>query len=619
MKTFFILLFLFSVSYSFAQTSNLSIQGVLRNANGTAVENGQYSITFRLYLQANTGDPIWEEVIDDVDVEGGIYSIILGSGNTPLDVSFTEQYFLGVSVEGGTELIPRAALTSSPYALSLIGNDNVFPNSGNVGVGSADPQNKLTVARAGNTFGLDVDSTGDNSAQIISKTDGLKFSTAGEAYYFEGDVTETLRIKKDGKVGVGISEPETALHVKSNAEILRLEGDDHAYLSFHTNGGSNPSGYVGYDGVNDTMALANELGVLNLNGTSIGIDGDAGVSINGGSGHVSIPSVTEITKDGEALKLIGASDTELGFYPSGIAEGQKGKIGLAANGQLFIKSTDSDIVLSPASGERVQTQGMLYATGNESVHVPQSDHIYERYTSSSYATRRNATTYGLSIYATKGVRAHFFVIASDKRIKKDFSRSDRQKDLLTLSKIEVTDYSHIDTLVRGNEKRKGVIAQQVETVFPEAITKGTNFIPNVFDFPALLSLEDDNLRIRLTKEHGFAIGDKVQIGTLNGNLEFLVSDIISPKEFSINNWQGSTKREEIFIYGKEVDDFYTVDYDRIFTLNVSATQELTRKVEALEKQNTQLLKERMDTKAELNTLSTRMKAMEDLFNTTGSN
>lgn len=611
LQSIFTLLCVGLVSVTHSQTSNLSIQGVLRKANGTAVENGQYTITFKLYLAATSGDPLWTETIEDVDVEGGIYSIILGAGDTPLDASFDRPYYLGVAIEGGTELIPRARLTSSPYALSLIGDDNVFPNTGNVGVGDENPQSKLTVARDGNTLGLDVDSTGSNNAQIISKVEGLEFSTSGDAYSFEGDITKALLIKKDGKVGVGISEPKTALHVKSNAEILRLEGDDHAYLSFHTNGGASPVGHVGYNDLNDTMSLVNEIGVLGLKGASVDVRGNNSVRIDGGSGNVSISSATEITKNGIGLKLIGDTETELAFYPSGLAGEKKADIGVGEDGKLLIHSADSDIILDPGSGEEVYTKGMLYASGYESKYVSQSNHIYERYTSSTYATRSNGRSYDLSIYASKGVRGHFFVIASDKRIKKDFKLSNSEKDLSTLSKIEVTDYRHIDEIANGKEQRKGLIAQQVEAVFPEAITKSTNFIPNVFQSPASLSTENGALKIRLDKKHDFRVGDKIKVGTLNGNKEVIVSNIISPQEFSISNWQGSTKKEELFIYGKEVDDFHTVDYDRIFTLNVSATQELARKVEILEKENSLLLKEQEEMKSALSSLNDRMEYLEE--------
>ncbi len=42
------------------------------------------------------------------------------------------------------------------------------------------------------------------------------------------------------------------------------------------------------------------------------------------------------------------------------------------------------------------------------------------------------------------------------------------------------------------------------------------------------------------------------------------------------------RSEEVFVYGREVNDFRTVDYDAISMLNVSATQELAKKLEARE-------------------------------------
>ena len=40
----------------------------------------------------------------------------------------------------------------------------------------------------------------------------------------------------------------------------------------------------------------------------------------------------------------------------------------------------------------------------------------------------------------------------------------------------------------------------------------------------------------------------------------------------------------MFVYGREVDDFRTVDYEAVSMLNVSATQELYKKIQLLDKQ-----------------------------------
>jgi len=82
--------------------------------------------------------------------------------------------------------------------------------------------------------------------------------------------------------------------------------------------------------------------------------------------------------------------------------------------------------------------------------------------------------------------------------------------------------------------------------------------------------------------------------------------------------------KKTFVYGKEINDFHTVDYDRVFTLSVYATQELYRKVEALEKQNTKLKKNVLDgkqanveLKAELNGMEERLEKVEMIMNALG--
>ena len=142
--------------------------------------------------------------------------------------------------------------------------------------------------------------------------------------------------------------------------------------------------------------------------------------------------------------------------------------------------------------------------------------------------------------------------------------------------------------------------------------------------PIALSLENGSLNVRLSKNHDFELGNKIRVGTTKGDQEVLVSSIISPQEFSIDNWQGSANKDELFVYGKEVDDFNTVDYDRIFTLNVSATQELARQVEALQRENavlkttvTNTEKANVALKSEVKDMNKRLQAIELMMTATG--
>jgi wobble nucleotide-excising tRNase len=49
-----------------------------------------------------------------------------------------------------------------------------------------------------------------------------------------------------------------------------------------------------------------------------------------------------------------------------------------------------------------------------------------------------------------------------------------------------------------------------------------------------------------------------------------------------------TAGDQVFVYGREVNDFRSVDYDAIAMLNVSATQQLKREIQALQTENTAL-------------------------------
>lgn len=66
--------FLLNQQSATAQTARLGIQGILKKANGNAVDDGTYSLRFRLYEQAEGGTHIWQETQPDVEVVGGIYT-----------------------------------------------------------------------------------------------------------------------------------------------------------------------------------------------------------------------------------------------------------------------------------------------------------------------------------------------------------------------------------------------------------------------------------------------------------------------------------------------------------------------------------------------------------------
>lgn len=108
-----------SLVFNFVNAQELptiSIQGTLKDANGSSVSDGTYAVVFRLFNQESGGNPVWQEEAT-VEVVGGIYSHYLGSINPLSSSDFGSTLFLGLKV-GNFELNPRTRMTYAPYTLA---------------------------------------------------------------------------------------------------------------------------------------------------------------------------------------------------------------------------------------------------------------------------------------------------------------------------------------------------------------------------------------------------------------------------------------------------------------------------------------------------------------------
>ena len=197
-----------------------------------------------------------------------------------------------------------------------------------------------------------------------------------------------------------------------------------------------------------------------------------------------------------------------------------------------------------------------------------------------------------SIFATHRVVAGEFNAISDARIKNIDGLTDSKKDLEILNKIEITDYHMIDP-THGTKPIKKAIAQQLETIYPQAVSKSTNIIPDIYE-PA--NCESGKIHLENTLEKG----DRVRL-IFEDNEEIANVTEAYSNHFKVDlNVSG-----KVFVYGCEVDDFRTIDYEAVSMLNVSATQALLKRVEVLEKENNKLKESNRNyenLKAELETL-----------------
>lgn len=165
--------------------ATLSTQGVLQKTTGMAVEDGDYAITFKLYTTESGGTPVWSETQDPVEVVGGVYGVQLGSVN-PLNIPFDQVYYLGLTVGTGTEHFPRTKLTAAPYALSLLGQDNKFPSTGNVGIGTNTPTAKLQVE------GSTVLKGSISTATVITGADDYTVAATDHVIYLDGGFNQNV-------------------------------------------------------------------------------------------------------------------------------------------------------------------------------------------------------------------------------------------------------------------------------------------------------------------------------------------------------------------------------------------------------------------------------------------
>lgn len=162
-------------------------------------------------------------------------------------------------------------------------------------------------------------------------------------------------------------------------------------------------------------------------------------------------------------------------------------------------------------------------------------------------------------------------IFSDERSKKIHGLTESKKDLDIINNIEITEFTYIDP-VKGNGKQKKVIAQQVEKVYPRAVSTGHDVIPNIFK-----ESEINSGVIKL--ENTCEVGDKIQLMYEDSSKEIV--EVIACHETKIVT--DSKRKGKVFVYGNEVDDYKSVDYDAISMLNVSATQELHKIIKKLSK------------------------------------
>jgi hypothetical protein len=190
-----------------------------------------------------------------------------------------------------------------------------------------------------------------------------------------------------------------------------------------------------------------------------------------------------------------------------------------------------------------------------------------------------------SIYATGLIATgHEFRAYSDARIKVKQGTVDHMASLNTVAKLNILKYSYKDTKTKGDAIKTGVFAQEVEAVFPEAVLKGKEFIPNVYSKADVKTVGEQTVFMGINSSD-IAVGDVIKFYMLENKVETEKTAqvvAIANNQLTINT---KLTTKEAFVYGKEVSDFRNLDYDRLTILNLSATKGLLLQLEKQQAQN----------------------------------
>ncbi len=456
-------------------TSNGTKGDVLVNPSGGSVGIGTASPSVRLDVKGASGSPATSGTAQT----GAFRLQSSGANSNVLDMGTQDASPFGAWLQ----VTSRSNLANT-YPLVL------NPNGGNVGVGVASPTYKLHVGGnigvSGGTIANPV--PGDDALLILAGDSTASTSTANISLWgksnasWPGDVHITSRgaggvkffdyngtgwdqnmvITSAGLVGIGQTAPAHPLDVRSaGAAQMRLTGTDAAQYTQLLLNGTGKLFQVGVGNASETsFGLANKFFVFE-NGGGVRMvlsGGNLGVGTNAPASKL---DVAHSGADSSALRLGDkttiANNTGIYMRTSGIAS---------------ISAAGGDIVLDTnmGSAERVRVLG---ANGNVGIGI----------TNPSY----KLDVVG-DVNASGSVRSNGVALTSDRRFKKDVVVVANALARL-LSIRGVTYHWKPDEFPeRGfdDARQIGVIAQEVERVFPELVSEGVDGYKAV-NYPALVA------------------------------------------------------------------------------------------------------------------------------------
>jgi hypothetical protein len=439
----------------------------------------------------------------------------------------------------------------------------------NVGIGTTIPISKLTIQTPDNTDGFThVSNGGIILTEHVGGVSASIGTSSSHAFRLMAANNPIINLDVLGNVGVGLTDQTYKMDISDRIRIRSGSGSSLAGIWFNNPSNSTTLAFMGTKDVD-------QAGIYGLN---------AGWSLimNTNSGNVGIGSGVPNPANKLQIGSVGAS----GFSGNDFAIGN-GTNAFAvqqSNNYTYIGST-TDIVLMPHNNTHGRV-GINTTTPRAPLDV--ADYVLQAVSYYSYINQSSAL-YGVSncnaancqsiasVYAANAVYANEFDAYSDARIKNITGVSNTTKDLATINSLQITDYTMKDKVKYGDRAFKKVIAQELEKIYPQVVSKHSDFIPNVYQVTSRVEKTVSGYLLSFTGKHNISKGaKKLRILLSEGEAMQQFTIVSIPSEYEVLINADELKSNKAFVYGEEVDDFRTVDYEALTTLNISATQELSK-------------------------------------------
>jgi len=444
-------------------------------------------------------------------------------------------------------------------AATTLANSIIFQNGGNVGIGATLPPANLlqvgdTPGFSGNQLAL------GNGAQVMS----FAVTPAGPIWYSNTGFSLKSTI---GDANVGIGGPAAAHNLDvygGNAQIGLVNTSNSSNATF--------SKYTNRLEVSPADAFQVSVGGLNNPHFWVGADGNVGIGTTSPQNVLQIGSLDPSTIAGQHIAFgnflqasglvqslsvaIWGSTTDIALMPFKNGHGRVGINTFTPGYPLDVR----DYVLGPTA-----TMGFFNGTAFTIGGLP--------------VLRYLPITPQVSIRAESNILATEFDAYSDARIKDIAGVSNGSRDLDTLAAVEIANYTMKDKVKYGDQPFKKVIAQQVEKVYPQVVSQHVDFIPNVYRTASTITNTAAGTLLHFDSAHGLSTGARrLRLLTPGGNTMQQAGIVSIPNSRDVVIDMQQLNGDKVFVYGEEVKDFRTVDYEGLTALNISATQEIARRL-----------------------------------------